>query len=158
MALVFQKVERVLHFNQDKPVVYQIAQQTIPAVKFKQLVSEVASSCSVNATMTKAVTEALIDRLIHYMDLGHGVQLGEFGTFKPVFTSKTRKTVDELSTEDVTKVKIRFYPGKRFKQMLSNISITELNSLEGVVTEETTSSGSSSSGSDSGSTEEDPFG
>lgn len=158
MALVFQKVERVLHFKEEKPTVYKIAQQTIPAVTFDQLISEVASSCSVNATMTKAVTEGIINRLIHYMELGHAVRFGEFGTFKPVFTSKTQKSLGELSLQDVKQVKIRFYPGKRFLQMLNNMSIVELSALEGVVTEETTSSGSSSSGSESGSTEEDPFG
>lgn len=161
MSLIYQKVEKVLHYKKEKPVVYQIVQQTLPAVDFKQLTEEVATSCGVNAPMTKAVIEALINRMNHFMELGHAVKLGELGTFKPVFNSKTQLAVDELSTNDVKRVKIRFYPGGRFKNMLSKLGIRELNALENVVTTSTsvsdgvTDSGSTDSGNEE---EENPFG
>lgn len=151
MAITFQKVEQVLHFKEEKPTVYKIAQQTLPPVKFLEFVTEVSASCGVNASMTRAVAEGLIDRLIHYMALGHAVQLGDFGTFKTVFTSKTRKTLEEVSVKDVKVTKIRFYPGQRFKQMLKNLSIVQLDSLENVVTEsDSNSSGSGGESSESG--------
>lgn len=129
MALTYVKKEMTLSFRDDKPKVYKIAQQTVPAVTFQQLVTEVAASCGVNATMTKAVVEGLIDRLCHFMELGHGVQVGEFGSFKPVFNSKTKKTKDELSTENITAKKVRFYPGKRFRDMMEDLSVVNQSSL-----------------------------
>ncbi|MBQ8501983.1 MAG: hypothetical protein IJ494_06780 [Bacteroides sp.] len=154
MALMYQKVEKVLHYKDGKPTVYQIAQQTIPPVTFNQLVEEVAMACGVNATMTKAVTEGIINRMSHFMELGHAVQFGEFGTFKPTFTAKTQDSVEKVSLNDVKRVKIRFYPGQRFKNMLSGLSIMQLNALENVVVStssgETSDSGSGSTDSGSG--------
>ena len=45
MALLYQKVEMKLNFSKEKTTVFKIAQQTIPPVTFKQLVSDVAESC-----------------------------------------------------------------------------------------------------------------
>lgn len=122
MALSYVKKEMTLGFKKDKPTVYKIAQQTTPAVTFGQLVAEVATSCGVNATMTKAVVEGMIDRLCHFMELGHAVQVGEFGTFKPVFNVKTQTTKDALGTDNITTKKIRFYSGKRFRNMLDRLT------------------------------------
>lgn len=129
MALTFVKKEMTLSFMEEKPKVYKIAQQTIPAVNFQQLVNEVAKSCSVNPTMTKAVVEGLIDRLCHFMELGHAVQVGEFGTFKPVFNVKTQKTKETLGASNITTKKMRFYPGQRFRRMIEDLSVVNQSSL-----------------------------
>lgn len=129
MTLLYNKRKMVLSFKKDKPTVYKIHQQTLPPVTFEQLVKEVSDSCGVKSTMTKAVTEALIDRLSHYMELGHGVKLGEFGSFKPVFTASTQETEDTLGADNIRLKKIRFYPGKRFKDMLESLSIQNAKSV-----------------------------
>lgn len=129
MTLLYNKRKMVLSFKKDKPTVYKIHQQTLPPVTFEQLVKEVSDSCGVKSTMTKAVTEALIDRLSHYMELGHGVKLGEFGSFKPVFTASTQKTEDTLGADNVRLKKIRFYPGKRFRTMLDGLGILNAKSV-----------------------------
>lgn len=127
MTLLYNKKKMMLAFLKDKPTVFKIQQQTLPPVTFDQLVKEVSDSCGVKSTMTKAVTEALIDRMTHYMELGHGVKLGEFGSFKPVFTAKTQEAENDLGADNVRMKKIRFYPGKRFKQMLSSLSVRNAN-------------------------------
>lgn len=166
MALLYQKVEMKLNFSEEERTVYKIAQQTIPPVTFKQLVSDVAISCGVNATMTKAVIEGLINRIGHFIELGHAVQIGEFGTLKPTFTAKTQKEAKDLSLDDVKSIKLRYYPGQRFKDILKSMSITQLDALNNVIEEEasngSTDSGSNSSsgssGSGDGSQVEDPLG
>lgn len=50
-------------------------------------------------------------------------------SFKPTFNSKTAKTL-EATTLDTLKVKkIQFYPGAAFRDMLSNLSLTEDESV-----------------------------
>lgn len=97
-------------------------------VDFTKLVKEVSDSCGVHRTQSKAVVEALIDRLIHYMDFGMAVQLAEFGTFKPVIRTKAKKTAEEVSVDNILTRAIRFYPGKRMKTMLDELSIQTLDS------------------------------
>ncbi|MBR0046251.1 MAG: HU family DNA-binding protein [Bacteroidaceae bacterium] len=124
MGIQARKAKMRLTYREGKPEVYKLRQLTYPAVTFTQLVSECANSCGVNPSQSKAVIDALVNRLVHYMELGHGVQMGDFGQFKPTFNSKTAHTLEETTLDTITVKKIQFYPGKAFKNMLSNLSIT----------------------------------
>ena len=113
-----------LSFLEEKPEVYKLRQLTFPQVTFAQLVKECSDSCGVNTAQTKAVLDALINRLVHYMEIGHGVRMGDFGSFKPVFTSKAAKTLEECDETTIRQKKVTFYPGKAFKDMLDELAIT----------------------------------
>ena len=124
MGLQYRKAKVKLTFMEDKPERYKIKQLTFPQVTTAQLVRECSESCGVNSAQTRAVVDALVNRLVHYMEIGHGVSLGTFGSFKPVFTSKTAKTYDEADASTVTRKKVQFYPGKAFKDLMSEMTIT----------------------------------
>ena len=124
MGLQYRKGKVTLNYRDEKPQVYKLLQLTYPAVTYNQLVNECAQSCGVNPSQSKGVIEALINRLVHYMSIGHGVKLGGFGQFKPVFTSKTTQTREEADEKTIKVKKVMFYPGKAFKDMLDDLSIT----------------------------------
>ena len=111
MGLQYRKGEVVLNYRETKPHVYKALQLTYPQVSYEQLVEEIAQSRGVNTNSTRAVIDALLNRLVHYMEIGHGVSLGTFGSFKPVFTSKVAK-------------KVRFFPGGQFQKMLKVMTVT----------------------------------
>ena len=123
MALIYEVKKTTLNFKKEKPVMYKVAAVRQQTVKYDALVKEVASSCGVHRTQTKAVVEALIDRLVHYMDLGMPVRLEEFGTFKPAIQTKVKETAEEVDASNVVRRVVRFYPGKRMKEMLKDLSI-----------------------------------
>ena len=124
MGLQYRKTKRKLGFLDEKPEVYKIQQLTYPMVTFAQLVSECSNSCGVNTAQTKAVIDALVNRMVHYMEIGHGVKMGDFGSFKPVFTSKVAQTLEEATVDTVKQKKLQFFPGKAFRNMLGELSIT----------------------------------
>jgi predicted histone-like DNA-binding protein len=127
MGLQYRKAKVTLTYREEKPEVYKLRQLTYPQVKFGQLVNECSQSCGVNPAQTRAVIDALVNRLVLYMGLGHGVKMGDFGSFKPVFTSKTVKTLDALDGEEALKTvkvkKVQFYSGKAFKDMAENLEL-----------------------------------
>lgn len=123
MAMMYEKRETRLAFKDDKPTVYKLVPVRQQQVPFDALLDEVSTACGVNRAQVKAAVEALIDRMSMFMSYGMAVKMGEFGSFKPTFNSKSESTTDALSADNVTRKKILFYPGKRFKTMLSNISI-----------------------------------
>jgi len=129
MGIQVRKAKMRLTFREEKPEVFKLRQLTYPAVTFAQLVNECSNSCGVNPAQTKAVIDALVNRLVHYMEIGHGVKMGDFGSFKPTFNAKTARSLKETTLETVTVKKVQFYPGKAFKQMLSNLSITEAEAV-----------------------------
>ncbi len=85
MGLQYRKGKVKLGYLEEKPEVYKAIQLTYPQVSYEQLVEEIAQSRGVNTNSTRAVVDALLNRLVHYMEIGHGVSLGTFGSFKPVF-------------------------------------------------------------------------
>jgi len=123
MALIYEVKKTTLNFKKEKPVVYKVAAVRQQTVGYEALVKEVASSCGVHRTQTKAVVEGLLDRLVHYMDLGMPVRLEEFGTFKPAIQTKVKETAEEVDASNVVRRVVRFYPGKRMKEMLEELSI-----------------------------------
>lgn len=123
MGLTFRKVKKTLSFKDDQPEVYKIAQLVYPVVTFEQLVYECSNSCGVNSAQSRAVIDALINRMVHYMEIGHGVKLGDFGSFKPTFNSKCVQDAESATAQTVTQKKIQFRPGKRFRDMLSELEI-----------------------------------
>lgn len=149
MSLIVEKRAIKLNYKEDKPTAYKMAAVRQQKVTFEKLLDEVSNSCGVNRSQTKAVIEALIDRMTMFMDYGMGVKLGEFGTFQPGITSKAKKTEDEVSSDDVKRVKIRFYPGKRFRNMLAQISLASFDTDDDddeEVKDETPSGGTSGEG------------
>lgn len=123
MAMIYEKREITLNFKEGKPKAYKLAPVKQQKVSFDKLLDEVSNSCGVNRSQSKAVIEALIDRMSMFMDFGMPVQLGEFGSFKPTMQSKAKENESDLTTADVKRLKILFYPGKRFKTMLANVSV-----------------------------------
>lgn len=148
MAMIIEKRAIKLGYKEGKPTVYKMAPTRQQNVSYEKLLDEVSNSCGVNRSQSKAVIEALIDRMTMFMDYGMGVQLGDFGTFKPSLQSKCKESEDELSSADVKRLKIRYYPGKRFKNMLAQMSVTTFSDDDDdeEVTDETPSGGTSGEG------------
>ena len=129
MGLQYRKGKVKLGYLEEKPEVYKAIQLTYPQVSYEQLVEEIAQSRGVNTNSTRAVVDALLNRLVHYMEIGHGVSLGTFGSFKPVFTSKVAQSYDDID-ETIhgktakMKKKVRFFPGGQFQKMLKVMTVT----------------------------------
>lgn len=127
MGLQYRKAKVTLTYREEKPEVYKLRQLTYPQVKFGQLVNECSQSCGVNPAQTRSVIDALVNRLVLYMGLGHGVKMGDFGSFKPVFTSKTVKNLEDLDGDEALKTvkvkKVMFFPGKAFKDMVDDLAL-----------------------------------
>ena len=127
MGIQYRKAKVTLTYRDEKPQVYKLRQLTYPQVTYEQLLGMV-QIVGVNRAQTRAVVDALLQSLVHYMEIGHGVKMGDFGQFKPTFLSKTVKTLDGLEGDEAMKTikvkRIQFFPGKAFKDMLSNLAIS----------------------------------
>ncbi len=124
MGLMYRKAKMRLTYREGKPEVFKLRQLTYPQVSYEQLCGMI-QIVGVNKAQTKAVVDALLQSLVHYMEIGHGVSLGSFGSFKPVFNSKTARSLEETTLDTVKVKKIQFYPGGAFKEMLSKLDMEE---------------------------------
>lgn len=117
----------VLNFKDEKPKVYVIAPVRQQQVTFEKLLDEIAGSCGVGRAQVKASVEGLLDRMTLFMEYGMSVKLGDFGSFKPTISVKAQTSAEDLCASNVRRRKINFTPGKRFKTMLSDLSISTMD-------------------------------
>jgi len=132
MPIVTRKTKTTLHYLEEKPEVYKLQQVTLPQVTTEQLIAECSNSCGVNPSQTKAVLDALVNRLVHYMDIGHPVKVGEFGSFSPRIRTKVSATLENLSMENVKQKVIRFTPGSALREMIAETPVTGADGLDNV--------------------------
>ena len=131
-GLIFRKTKKVLNMLEEKPEVYKLQQIILPQVTTAQLINECSKSCGVNTSQTKAVIDALVDRLIHYMEIGHPVKVGEFGSFSPRIRTKVSTKLEKLSVENVKQKVIRFIPGKALRDMIAENPVMGAEGLDDV--------------------------
>ena len=126
MSLMFKKISSKLSFDKENPkTVYRLQTVRQSKVTSEQLINDVHRASGVNRAQTQAVIEGLMDSLCHFMDLGHTVQMGGFGTFRPYFRTKAQDSIDKVNADNVVSCKIQFYPGKQLRTVMKNILLED---------------------------------
>lgn len=128
MAINYVKGTRKLAFKEGKPTVQVLKPVHFPNITSEELADEIAQTQGVPKTQVLAVTQAFINRLIHYMQIGHGVQMGDFGIFKVSFSAKSSDDPEKLNADSITTRRILFRPGKAFRTMLRTLNVVSLDS------------------------------
>ena len=117
-------------------------------LKYKQLCKNIAATTGIRKGEIEDVLDALAQQMVQMMEMGHAVQVGTLGTFKPSAVTKCAKSMNELSGENVVRCKITFYPGEVFRNLLSEMEIeTESDDDDNVSAD---GGGSSSGSTDTG--------
>lgn len=152
MSLIYKKTSKVLNFNKENPVTYYKLQQMKQSkVTYDQLKQDVLRASGLSKTQTQAAIDGMVESLCHFMELGHTVQLGGFGTIRPIFKTKAQDSMDKVGVDNVTRCKLILYPGKDLKATLKNITFEsgESDSSDNDESETNTNTGTGNSGSNS---------
>ena len=149
MGFRVTKQEITLHYKEDKPTAYKLQLVREQVVKYKQLCKNISASTGIRRGEVEDVLDALSQQMVQMMEMGHPVQLGVLGTFKPSLLTKCAKTMEELSANNVVRRKIQFIPGEVFKDMLADMEI-ETEADNDKDEEDTPSGGGSTDGGDGG--------
>lgn len=112
-----------LHYREDKPTAYKLQLVREQVVKYKQLCKNIAATTGIRKGEVEDVLDALCQQMVQMMELGHPVQLGVMGTFKPTLQTKCAKSMDELSVDNVVRRRIQFIPGEIFRNLLADMEI-----------------------------------
>ena len=99
-------------------------------VPFEDFVKECVVAQGVSSAQVKGIVEAMSNRLRSYLMMGHSVQVAGIGTLKPSFNAHCAATPDELGSQSVYKVKVRFYPHKEFQETLKRMNFEEMERLD----------------------------
>ena len=89
----------------------------------KELVEGMVSRASLTRQEAETAIDYLFEVLPDYLRNGYTVQLGGLGYFRLTFSSEGSDTAEEVSANNVQKVKLKFICGRDLREAINNFSI-----------------------------------
>lgn len=130
MAIPYRKRKKKIlgpdHQQHEAWVMEQFSYEPVP---FEDFVKECVMAQGVSGAQVKGIVEAMSNRLRSYLMLGHSVQIAGIGTLKPTFNAHSAETPEELGSQSVYKVKVKFYPHTEFRDVLSQMTFVDMDTL-----------------------------
>lgn len=120
MALDVKKEKRRLNYRDDKKEVYVVVADRHRVIDTEKMANEIAVDTGARPAQVKMILETLTNRMVAWIEEGHGVRFGNLGSFLPSVRSKSADTADEA---EVTKVRMVFYPNRKLARRIASIGV-----------------------------------
>lgn len=95
-------------------------------VELRELCEEIALRSSYSTGDVVGIVESLISMIPHYLQQGCTVKLGEFGSFNLHASSDGKVNPEDVTSRDISKVKMTFLPSKLVKRQLALTKFTKV--------------------------------
>lgn len=123
--------ERVFGFDQTKTAKFIPTAVSADSIDFEKVCRKVSDETGIHRGMVKLSLLGMLDVITAYMEEGHGIKLGEFGSIRPALKVKSELSAEEVTAGNVVRTKIVFTPGAQLKQMLANMKVTKFTGTTG---------------------------
>ena len=122
MTVKFSTIARTNPQNRTAPKKHYPQIKSTGKTKLVDLAERAAEMSTLSSADLAAAVEAFLTIIPRELADGNLVSLGDFGTFSLRIRSEGSDTAEEVTSRNITNTLITFRPGKRFKQVLDNIS------------------------------------
>lgn len=147
MGVNIKTQKKVLHFTQEKKQIYVARVERGDVIGPDKIAELIAKDTGARPAQVKMILNTLTDSMITWLEEGHGVKLGNFGSFMPSVKSASSENPEEVG---VKRMRLTFYPSKDLYTKVGAISYSK-ESLPQNETED--SETEPDNGSDGGGTE-----
>lgn len=147
MGVNVKIAKKVLNFTEDKKEIYVAQADRGDVIDSNKIAELIAQDTGARPAQVKMILNTLTDSMITWLEEGHGVKLGNFGSFMPSVRSASSENPEEVG---VKRIRLTFYPSKDLYTKVGAISYSK-ESLKYSEEDDTTESDSTDTGS--GSTE-----
>lgn len=148
MPLDVKIEKKTLNFTDDKKEVYVASADRNGVIDSDKIAQEVALDTGARPAQVKMILNTLNDRMLAWLEEGHGVRFGKLGSFLPSVRSQSGETADEAG---VKRVKVVFYPSRELSKRVAAININTVSPDGDAATGE--ESGSTDNGGQEGGTD-----
>lgn len=151
----YQRRKQVSDKNSPKLFYLRQIPKTCGKVSTKTLAAAVQKNCAMTKGDVNHVIEALVEEIQANLANGNKVKLDQLGTFHMTFRCPGVETADKCTVKNITRVNIRFVPGKELRLVNATTTRTESPAnvsfaLDKEDADSPHNGGSHSGGSDSG--------
>jgi predicted histone-like DNA-binding protein len=130
MSIKYKVVKQVFGFDETKTAKYVVKPVTGEMLAFDKVRVQVVQICGVHRGTVNLVLDGLLDVMVNSLDMGHSVQLGDFGAFRPGIRAKAQNNEKAANADTVYRRKVNFVPGKRLKNFLKDVAVTRMAAID----------------------------
>ena len=112
--------------NQDSPAKYYVTVKSQSRAGIQAVARDINKMSTVSSVDTIGVLEAFMNIVPDMLADGKIVELGDFGSFRVSASSEGADTPEEVTSRNITNVRIIFLPGRRLKNLLSGIGFEKI--------------------------------
>ena len=122
--------KKTLNFTKEKKQIYVAQADRGDVIDADKIAALIAQDTGARPAQVKMILNTLTDSMITWLEEGHGVKLGNFGSFMPSVKSDSSEDPNEVG---VKRMRLTFYPSKDLSRRVGAISYSKeslLNSEE----------------------------
>ena len=144
MAVKYSVEPMKVGFGSQKTDAYVGRIQLGDTISTEKLEEQVALRTMLPQSVVHTVLGNIVDSVVHFVEEGQGVRLGELGILKPAISTKSAADDEEVTVKGV---RLRYLQSKKMRQAVKNLSIRKIG--DAVVDDEgDTPSGGTDAGDD----------
>jgi len=123
MSLKYKVVKQVLGFDKDGGEKYILKAVTGEMLPFKKVCNQVCQITGMHRGVVNLIIGGLLDVMVNSLEMGHSVQLGDFGTIRPGLRTKAQDSEEKANAKAIYRKKINIVPGKMLKNCLNDAGV-----------------------------------
>lgn len=127
----YKSIQRTDPRDPALPKKYYAAPVNNVPITERELKKEIARFTTVSGPDIGAVIDALFEIIPDLLKRGHRIQLGDLGAIYPTLESEGRDTEDEVTSDSIKQVRVRFRIGKWLKQAMTFLEFSKIENGNG---------------------------
>ena len=115
------KIEKKrLNFTNEKKEIYVATANRGSVIDTKKMAEEISDETGYKPVVVRTILSNLCDRMVKWMEEGHGIRFDGFGSFMPAVRSQSSEDAGKVG---VKRVRVSFFPSRALSQKVNAISI-----------------------------------
>ena len=114
--------KKTLNFTKEKKQIYVAQADRGDVIDADKIAALIAQDTGARPAQVKMILNTLTDSMITWLEEGHGVKLGNFGSFMPSVKSDSSEDPNEVG---VKRMRLTFYPSKDLSRRVVAISYSK---------------------------------
>lgn len=121
MALEVRIGKRKLNYTEDKKEVFVATADRGSVIDTKKIARYISEETGYKPAVVNTILTNLTERMVEWMEEGHGVRFDGFGSFMPAVKSRSSENLEECG---VKRVRVSFFPSRALAQRVNAINIS----------------------------------
>lgn len=125
MSVNYNIVQRIDPRDPNAPKKYYAALVQKDSIDLEYMVDAISNYSTVNPPDVLAVIESLVRLIPIELANGRGVRFGKLGNFYLTANSEGQENEEDVSSDIISKINLRFKPNSKFKKLLGELSFNK---------------------------------